>query len=57
MFVSKDNLTRGQTVVFEKARIHEPLMHGSRKNVYIANKVESEKVILKFMDIAKNYMR
>ena len=56
VFVSKDNLTRGQTVIFEKDRMHETLIDDGRKNVYIANKVESEMVILNFLEVARNNM-
>lgn len=56
VFVSKDNLTRGQTVIFEKDRMHETLVDNGRKDIYVADKVESEKVIFKFLEIAKNYM-
>ena len=56
VFVSKDNLTRGQTVIFEKDRMHETLIDDGRKNVYIANKVDSEMVIHNFLEVARNNM-
>ena len=56
VFVSKDNLTRGQTVIFEKDRMHETLIDNGRKNVYIANKVDSEMVIHNFLEVARNNM-
>ena len=57
VFVSKDDLTRGQTVVFDSHREHEILPADDRKNINIANNVNSEKVIFEFLEIAKNHMR
>ena len=56
VFVSKDDLTRGQTVVFDRHREHETLPADDRKNINIANDVNSEKVICEFLEIAKNHM-
>ena len=56
VFVSKDDLTRGQTVVFDSHRVHETLPAGDRKNINIANDVNSEKVIFEFLEIANNHM-
>ena len=57
VFVSKDDLTRGQTVVFDSHTEHETLPADDRKNINIANDVKSEKVICEFLEIAKNHMR
>ena len=57
VFVSKDDLTRGQTVVFDSHKEHETLPADDRKNINIANDVNSEKVICEFLEIAKNHMR
>ena len=57
VFVSKDDLTRGQTVFFDSHREHEILPADDRKNINIANNVNSEKVIFEFLEIAKNHMR
>ncbi|MFL2813812.1 MAG: nucleoside hydrolase [Candidatus Puniceispirillales bacterium] len=56
VFVSKDDLTRGQTVVFDRHRKHETLPADDRKNINIANDVNSEKIICEFLKIAKNHM-
>ena len=57
VFVSKDNLTRGQTVVFESERFHETFIDDDRQSINIANKVQSKKVINKFLEIAEKYMQ
>ena len=57
VFISKDDLTRGQTVVFDSNREHEILPTDDRKNINIANNVNSEKVIFQFLEIAINHMR
>ena len=57
VFVSKDDLTRGQTVVFDSHRVHETIPADDRKDINIANDVNSEKVIFEFLEIAKNHMR
>ena len=57
VFVSKDDLTRGQTVIFDSQREHETVPGDDRKNINIANNVNSEKVIFEFLEIAKNHMR
>ena len=56
VFVSKDDLTRGQTVVFDSHRVHETIPADDRKDINIANDVNSEKVIFEFLEIAKNHM-
>ena len=57
VFVSQDSLTRGQTVVFESEKFHETFIDDKRKNINIANKVRSKKVISKFLEIAEKYMK
>ena len=57
VFVSQDRLTRGQTVVFESEKFHETFIDDKRKNINIANKVRSKKVISKFLEIAEKYMK
>jgi len=56
VFVSKDDLTRGQTVVFDSHTEHETLPADDRKNINITIDVNSEKVIFEFLEIAKNHM-
>ena len=57
VFVSQDDLTRGQTVVYLDGINHENSIHDGRSEVKILSEVESDQAISKFMDIAEKFMK
>ena len=56
VYVSQDNLTRGQTVVYLKDLKHETENNDNRGFVQVLYDVESKKVISEYLKVAKNYM-
>ena len=56
VYVSQDNLTRGQTVVYLKDLKHETEINDNRGFVQVLYDVESKKVISEYLKVAKNYM-
>ena len=56
VYVSKDNLTRGQTVVYLKDLKHEIEINDNRGFVQVLYNVESKKVISEYLKVAINYM-
>ncbi len=57
VFVSQDELARGQTVVFLDEKNHKNPINDGRNEVKIMSEVESDKAISKFMDIAEKFMK
>ena len=56
VYVSQDNLTRGQTVVYLKDLKHETEINDNRGFVQVLYDVESKKVISEYLKVAINYM-
>ena len=56
VYVSQDNLTRGQTVVYLKDLKHETEINDNRGFVQVLYDVESKKVISEYLKVALNYM-
>ena len=56
VYVSQDNLTRGQTVVYLKDLKHETAINDNRGFVQVLYDVESKNVISEYLKVAKNYM-
>jgi len=56
VYVSQDNLTRGQTVVYLKDLKHETKINDNRGFVQVLYDVESKKVISEYLKVAINYM-
>ena len=56
VYVSQDNLTRGQTVVYLKDLKHETEINDNRCFVQVLYDVESKKVISEYLKVAINYM-
>ncbi len=56
VYVSQDNLTRGQTVVYLKDLKHEKEINDNRGFVQVLYDVESKKVISEYLKVAINYM-
>ena len=56
VYVSQDNLTRGQTVVYLKDLKHETENNDNRGFVQVLYDVESKKVISEYLKVAENYM-
>ena len=56
VYVSQDNLTRGQTVVYLKDLKHEIAINDYRGFVQVLYDVESKKVISEYLKVAINYM-
>ena len=56
VYVSKDNLTRGQTVVYLKDLKHEKTINDDRDFVKVLYDVESNNVISEYLKVAKNFM-
>ena len=56
VYVSKDNLTRGQTVVYLKDLEHETIINDDRDFVKVLYDVESKNVISEYLKIAENFI-
>ena len=56
VYVSKDNLTRGQTVVYLKDLKHETTINDDRDFVKVLYDVESKNVISEYLKIAENFI-
>ena len=56
VYVSQDNLTRGQTVVYLKDLKHETEINDNRGFVQVLYDVESKKVISEYLKVAIKYM-
>ncbi|GIR79985.1 MAG: nucleoside hydrolase [Alphaproteobacteria bacterium] len=56
VYVSQDNLTRGQTVVYLKDLKHETAINDDRGFVQVLYDVESKNVISEYLKVAENYM-
>ena len=56
VYVSQENLTRGQTVVYLKDLKHETEINDNRGFVQILYDVESKYVISEYLKIAENFM-
>tara|TARA_A100001015_G_scaffold59494_1_gene65610 strand:+ start:900 stop:1847 length:948 start_codon:yes stop_codon:yes gene_type:complete len=56
VYVSQDNLTRGQTVVYLKDLKHETEINDNRGFVQVLYDAESKKVISEYLKVAINYM-
>tara|TARA_B100000925_G_scaffold104424_1_gene77036 strand:+ start:64 stop:1011 length:948 start_codon:yes stop_codon:yes gene_type:complete len=56
VYVSKDNLTRGQTVVYLKDLKHETTINDDRVFVKVLYDVESKNVISEYLKVAENFI-
>ena len=56
VYVSKDNLTRGQTVVYLKDLKHETKTNDDRDFVKVLYHVESKNVISEYLKVAENFI-
>ena len=56
VYVSKDNLTRGQTVVYLKDLKHETTINDDRDFVKVLHDVESKNVISEYLKVAENFI-
>ena len=56
VYVSKDNLTRGQTVVYLKDLKHETTINDDRDFVKVLYDVESKNVISEYLKVAENFI-
>ena len=56
VYVSQENLTRGQTVVYLKDLNYETELNDNRGFVQVLYDVESKKVISEYLKIAENFM-
>ena len=56
VYVSQENLTRGQTVVYLKDLKHEIEIKDNRGFVQVLYDVESKKVISEYLKIATNFI-
>ena len=56
VYVSQDNLTRGQTVVYLKDLKHEIAINDNRGFVQVLYDVESKKVISEYLKVAENFI-
>ena len=56
VYVSKDNLTRGQTVVYLKDLKHETTINDDRDFVKVLYHVESKNVISEYLKVAENFI-
>ena len=56
VYVSKDNLTRGQTVVYLKDIKHETTINDDRDFVKVLYDVESKNVISEYLKVAENFI-
>ena len=56
VYVSQDNLTRGQTVVYLKDLKHETEINDNRGFVQVLYDVESKNVISEYLKVAENFM-
>ncbi len=56
VYVSKDNLTRGQTVVYLKDLKHETISNDDRDFVKVLYDVESKNVISEYLKVAENFI-
>ena len=56
VYVSQDNLTRGQTVVYLKDLKHETSINDNRGFVQILYDVESKTVITEYFKVAENFI-
>ena len=56
VYVSKDNLTRGQTVVYLKDLKHETIINDDRDFVKVLYDVESKNVISEYLKVAENFI-
>ena len=56
VYVSKDNLTRGQTVVYLKDLKHETSINNDRDFVKVLYDVESKNVISEYLKVAENFI-
>ena len=56
VYVSKDNLTRGQTVVYLKDLKHETKTNDDRDFVKVLYDVESKNVISEYLKVAENFI-
>ena len=56
VYVSQDNLTRGQTVVYLKDLKHETSINDNRGFVQVLYDVESKKVISEYLKVAENFI-
>ena len=57
VFVSQDELTRGQTVVYLDGINHKNSINDGRGEVKILSEVEGDQAISNFMDIAEKFMK
>ena len=56
VYVSKDNLTRGQTVVYLEDLKHETTINDDRDFVKVLYDVESKNVISEYLKVAENFI-
>ena len=56
VYVSQENLTRGQTVVYLKDLNHETEINDNRSFVQVLYEVESKNVISEYLKIAANFI-
>ena len=56
VYVSQDNLTRGQTVVYLKDLKHETTINDNRDFVKVLYDVESKNVISEYLKVAENFI-
>ena len=56
VYISKENLTRGQTVVYLKDLKHETIINDDRDFVKVLYDVESKNVISEYLKVAENFI-